>query len=193
MKEKKRRKVWIPLVIAAIIIVAAFAAYQSDFVGRLRYPLEYQKDIQASADKYDIDPYLVAATIETESGFDPEAVSQVGAKGLMQIMPETGAWIAEKMGKTDYTDAMLLDPSTNIEIGCWYLRFLHDRFDTPDLVAAAYNAGHGRVMSWLEDASVSEDGENLTNIPFEETKNYVGRIEDAIQKYRKYYPDAFDV
>ena len=134
---------------------------------------------------------MVAAVIRTESDFDPDAVSGAGAMGLMQIMPATGEWIADKLDMHSFQTEALFDPQTNIEIGCWYLNFLQERFDTPELISAAYNAGHGRVAQWLDDTAVSADGENLEEIPYPETREYVDRIAKAYDAYVRLYPDAF--
>lgn len=190
MKKKRKKRIWIPILLV-VIVVGGVLLYQSDLFDRQRYPLEYTDDISTYSGEYSLDPYLVAAMIRTESDFQPDAVSPAGAMGLMQIMPDTASWIAEKLGRADFTDSMLFDPATNIQFGCWYLHFLTERFDSPELIAAAYNAGHNRVTAWLEDENISGDGRTLTNIPFEETRNYVDRIDRAYEKYRKYYPDVF--
>lgn len=188
--RRKRKKGWLVL----LVIITCAAAVLWIAVPRLEqqtYPLKYEHQIALNADLYGIDPYLVAAVIRTESGFDPQAVSSAGARGLMQLMPETGQWIASKLDVSEYTDDLLFQPDINIQFGCWYLSFLEDRFDGKhDLVAAAYNAGHNRVSEWLGDESISTEGE-LTNIPYRETSKYVARVSDAEQKYKKYYPHAF--
>ena len=154
---------------------------------KARYPLEYQDTVQKYAEEYDLDPYLVCAFIWTESKFDAKAVSEVGAVGLMQIMPETGAWIGEKIDR-EITEDMLTDPEVNIQLGCWYMHYLLDRFDG-DLtkMTAAYNAGPNRIDDWLDDPSYSPDGDALETIPFEETHNYVQRVEKAYEIYKLLY------
>lgn len=188
--EKHSWRIVLIVILAGAAIVLWYL--NSDSYRRGRYPLEYIKIIQENADRYHLDPYRVAAVIRTESGFDPEAVSGAGAVGLMQIMPDTGEWIAGKLEITDFEPDLLFDPEHNIEMGCWYLQFLQERFhDDPELVAAAYNAGHGRVSEWLSDDSVSHDGEHLQDIPYRETREYVERIGSAYEAYRRLYPDAF--
>lgn len=187
---RKHRRIVYALIVLACLIGAAFLF--SNAYGRMRYPLRYTDLIQENADRFGLDPYRVAAVIKTESDFDAEAVSRAGAMGLMQIMPETGSWIAEKLGVADFRPAMLLEPECNITFGCWYLRFLDERFGgDPDLMAAAYNAGHNKVSSWLEDESVSGDGEHLQDIPYPETRDYVKRIAGAYEHYRRLWPDSF--
>lgn len=189
-KKSKAPLVALVLLIIAGVAIMAVLVLGEDF-GKGGYPLEYGEIIEEYAGQYALDPYYVCAVIKTESGFDPQAVSRVGARGLMQIMPETGEWIAGKLGKEAYSQEDLFDPATNIEFGCWYLHFLQERFGgNMQLVTAGYNAGHNRVAGWLEDSGVS-DGESLTDIPFEETDRYVEKVEQAYQKYRALYPDAF--
>ncbi len=194
MSGKKKGRAAVVLLVVMIIAAAALIAVLvigPDFLGKGRYPLEYEDTISANAKEFGVDPYLVAAVINTESGFDPKAVSRVGAVGLMQIMPETGEWIAGKLGKDGFTMQDLYDPGTNIRFGCWYLGFLKDTFDgNLQLMTAGYNAGHNRVAQWLADQTVS-DGQTLQNIPFPETEKYVEKIAKAYEKYREYYPDVF--
>ncbi len=192
----KKKPVVIAIIIIVLLILAAATLLLGVFFGegpfgKFKYPLEYTETISEEAQKAGLDPYLVAAVINTESGFDPDAVSPVGAIGLMQIMPETGEWIAGKLGYDDFSTDMLYDESTNIQFGCWYLSFLDERFsgDIP-LITAAYNAGHNRVAEWLSDETIS-DGEALISIPFEETEQYVKKVTRAIEKYLEYYPQAF--
>ncbi|MDO4573471.1 MAG: lytic transglycosylase domain-containing protein, partial [Clostridia bacterium] len=127
-----------------------------------------------------------------ESSNDPDALSSAGAVGLMQIMPDTGAWIAHKLDMdASYTEALLYDPETNIRFACWYLRFLSDRFDGRRMeIIAAYNAGHGSVEGWLEDPAYSDAG-LLTAIPFPETARYYEKVCLAYENYVRLYPELY--
>lgn len=184
----KKKKSRLPFVLALIGVVIIGAVL---YIAQRKPPLDYVDTISHYASEYDLDPYLVAAVIDTESGFRADAVSRVGARGLMQIMPDTAEWIAKKIGPENFTADQLFDPDVNIRYGCWYLRFLFDRFQSRDLVAAAYNAGHGRVNDWLEDESITDDSGNLVNIPYEETSKYVEKIAKTQAKYEKDYPEVF--
>lgn len=153
---------------------------------------EYKEFIEVYAKKYDIDPFLILGVIDAESGFDKEAVSSVGARGLMQIMPETGKWIASQIDILNFKEEELFDPETNIMMGSWYLKFLLDRYNgNIENALAAYNGGHGNVDNWLQDERYSNDGENLTNIPFIETKEYVRIVKENISYCRKTYGNLF--
>ena len=121
--------------------------------------------IHEKAQKYDVDPALVAAVMETESRFKSGARSHVGAKGLMQLMPRTGRW----MGASN-----LYDPEQNVEAGTKYLRYLNQRFDgNLKKTIAAYNAGEGNVRRY--------DGVP----PFRETRSYVKKVMSRYEQRKK--------
>lgn len=188
-RRKKQRNLWQLWIVLglAIIILALLALVGYPYAKKLAYPLKYEAYITEYAEANGLDPYLVCGVIHTESHFDIEAESRVGAVGLMQIMPDTGEWIAKKMSMKDCSEAKLKDPETNIRMGCWYLKYLMDRFDGDmTLVLAGYNAGPNRVTQWLEDEKYSQDGK-LTDIPYRETEEYVKKVENAKEMYRSYY------
>jgi len=113
------------------------------------YPLKYETSIKKYAEQYKFDPNFVAAVIFTESTFNADSVSYVGARGLMQIMPSTASWIATQVDEPNYTANKLFEPDVSIKFGCFYLRDLADDFGgNIDLALAAYNAGSGSVRSW---------------------------------------------
>jgi soluble lytic murein transglycosylase len=172
-----------------VITLAAIAAIIGvvllrDYMLRQRFPLEHKDLIVKYASEYSLDPYFVAAMIDTESNFNETAVSEDGAQGLMQIMPETAEWIAQKLEVTDYN---MLDPDANIRFGCWYLSFLKDKISGEEqLMMAAYNAGHNKVEEWLSEG-YSKDGTTLDEIPYAETKKYVDKVSRAYEQYKKLY------
>ncbi|MCJ7691009.1 MAG: lytic transglycosylase domain-containing protein [Clostridiaceae bacterium] len=157
------------------------------------YPIKYENYIIVYSQRYDVDPHLVAAVIRAESNFKEDAISHRDANGLMQIMPETGAWIAENMKLKDFKIEKLNDPEINIAMGCWYLNNLNKEFDgNIDLVLAAYNGGRGNVQKWLKDSEYSKDGETIDNIPFEETDKYVKKVKTNYNIYLKLYDDKLN-
>lgn len=183
------------LLLVAIIVLLVVAIILAVAVGRLlerrTYRLTYRDEIAKWAKEFQLDPFLVAAVIHCESSNQPQAVSSSGAIGLMQIMPETGEWIAGKLAITEYTVTMLEEPAINVRFGCWYLRFLLDRYDKAiEHAVAAYNAGHGNVDTWLKDPALSKDGK-LTEIPFAQTSAYVTKVMRAYEKYEDLYKDSF--
>lgn len=150
-------------------------------------PLKYQDIVEKYAAQYQLEKSLVNSVIYCESHFNTDAVSSAGAMGLMQVTTETGWWAAEQMGL--HPDAIdLTDPDTNIHIGCWYLNWLLEGFDgVTETALAGYNAGHGNVQKWLADEEMSKDGITLDEIPYEETKGYVKKVQLAEKVYRYVY------
>lgn len=191
-KQKRKRKgrgvfaAFLLLLLALIMVLLLGRELE-----KRTYKLNYPETIAAYAAEYALDPYLIAAVIHCESSNRPEAVSPMGAMGLMQIMPDTGEWIAGKLDEADFSTDMLLDPAQNIRFGCWYLRFLMNRYDQDrQLTLAAYNAGHGNVDKWIGDPAISKEGQ-LVDIPYAETKNYVEKVQRAYEKYQSLYKNAF--
>ena len=117
----------------ALLAFAGAAAWvvdaEPDWYLRSRYPLEYEHVIRAYAGERDLDPALVAAVIYAESRFDPNVRSSAGAVGLMQVLPETGEFIARSTGGDDFIEADLRDPDINVRYGTWLLDHLRDRYD----------------------------------------------------------------
>ena len=146
------------------------------------YPLKYKDEIIAAAGEYNINPAVVAALINAESGFDKDAVSRHGAVGLMQIMPTTAAWVCGQMGN-EYNKNLLTDPQTNIQIGTYYLNYLLQKFVALETALAAYNAGEGNVLLWLENPKYSPDNISLSTTPFRETNAYVQKILSSTEIY----------
>ena len=149
-----------------IIIVIAFTfLIARSYIIKKIYPLEYKEEIFQYSSEFDVDPYLVSAIIWVESKYDKTALSDKGAVGLMQVMPETGQWIAKKIGYDGYMESMLSSPEVNIRFGCWYISYLDERFGGKRAhISAAYNGGPNRVAAWIDDERYSENRE-LVNIP----------------------------
>lgn len=175
--------------VSALGIISLAFSYAPSFLFQALYPLEYEELILESSIRHGLDPYLVAAVIDTESDWDADAESSKGALGLMQLMPETAADMAE-WGLVDssvYDEDDLSDPATNIEYGCAFLAYLLEYYNgSTDKAVAAYNAGMGNVDEWLQEESV------LTGaITFPETQAYLARVTTARTRYEELYPTAF--
>ena len=189
-RRGRRRSPWL-LVLLALLLLAALAvvgtlAFQAQ--RKAAYPLKYEEIILKYAEEYDLDPNVVAAVIHTESHFDDNAESYVGARGLMQVMPDTGGWIAQKLGIQNFDPDTLYDPGTNIRFGCWYLNYLYERYDGKhDVVFAAYNTGPNRISSWLEDPRYGDGAGNFVHVPNETIRNYSEKVNSARQRYEEYY------
>ena len=122
--------------------------------------------------------------MRAESGFDSKAFSPRGARGLMQIMPETGQWVAGQLGEQNFDPDQLFEPETSIKMGAWYIADLKKEFgNDPVLVLAAYNGGRGNVREWLSDVNNFGDSSDIERIPFEETRLYVKKV---LKYYRIY-------
>lgn len=191
MVNKKRKKKRAGLIAAIIIVVAALLGVGAYFGYRQyiieTHPLKYQTYVEKYAAQNDIDKYLVYAVIKTESGFKTDAVSNVGARGLMQIMEETFDWIKYKRDDEDAVYFDMYNAQKNIDYGCWLLGYLYEEFGTIEATAAAYHAGRGTVNEWLSDARYSPDGVHLEVIPTPDTAHYVNKIKNALQTYKKLY------
>ena len=170
------------------VLLAGYFLLARPALLRSKYKLEYRKEILASAEEFDLDPYLVCGVIFTESGFRPQAKSGVGALGLMQLMPATGLEESELLGIEGATEEGLTEPALNIRLGCSYLRKLLDEFGTESVALAAYNAGPGRVRQWLKEYGKKDDG-SILYIPYPETSKYVGRVQSARGVYERLYPE----
>jgi soluble lytic murein transglycosylase len=168
------------------ILFLALLLFNLDTVGRFFYPFPYRAITTYHAGLNELDPELLAAIMKAESGFDRRAVSARGARGLMQIMPDTGQWIARQMGEQNFHPDQLFEPEISIKMGAWYLADLKKEFNNdPVLFLAAYNGGRGNVKQWLSDPSLSAGGKgsDIERIPFEETRLYVKKV---LQYYRIY-------
>jgi soluble lytic murein transglycosylase len=170
-----------PLV--AVPGVAGVAAWvhesEPDWYLRTRYPLEYAHIVRGHAKNYDLDPALLAAVIYAESRFDPNASSEAGAVGLMQLLPETAKGIALRTGGDRFVVADLRDPEINVRYGSWYLDHVLDRYGDTELALAAYHAGQGSVDRWRREG---------LGIAFPETRAHVGEVERVRRLYEKAYP-----
>lgn len=155
----------------------------------LAYPQGYWQTIVSAARRYGIDPYFVAAIIREESQFRSEALSPAGARGVMQVMPATGEWIARMTGIRDFDRAKLYDADTNITIGTWYLSYLMKRFKSDlYLVSAAYNAGPEVVAAWVGAGRGAADRDLFVEtIPYRETRGYVKKVLRNYAEYRRIY------
>lgn len=148
-------------------------------------PLRHASVIRRQAADKQLDPALIAGVIYAESKFEPRT-SSAGALGLMQILPETANFIADRSGGTRFTTSDLATPAINVAYGSWYLRYLLNHYNGRELPAiAAYNAGLANVDRWLAHAGGSL---SVGDIPFPETQAYVQRVLQAQHEYRATYP-----
>ena len=190
-RRRQRRRTMLAVLASALVVLIALGAWALIHRGGAplfdRYPMRYEAEIRQAAAEFSLDPAYVASVALAESSFDAEAVSSVGAIGLMQIMPETGEWIAHKLD-WPFTDETLFDPRANARLGAWYLRFLLDRYDgRVQNAIAAYHAGQGSVDAWLEDARYSSDGLTLERAGSSSTQHYINKVLSAYENYQILY------
>jgi soluble lytic murein transglycosylase len=179
------------VLVTAIVIVAGFGLVKLADRAYLRYrmemhPLKYTDLVEDNAAEFGIDKYLLYAIIKTESGFNPNAESNVGARGLMQLMEETCDWIAWRTGE-DLTFDDMYHPEENIRCGAYLMDYLLDEFGNVEAAVAAYHAGSGNVGKWLTDPAYSSDGSTLSVIPISDTAHYVNKINRAYSEYIDLY------
>ncbi|SFD38171.1 lytic transglycosylase domain-containing protein [Clostridium uliginosum] len=176
------------LILVAILILLAIGIGSKYLIKEVFFPYKYAEYVDKYSKEYDLDPFFVLAVMKTESKFDEDAHSNKDAIGLMQITVETGEWAAEKMGLGIFSKEMLFDEEYNIRIGCWYLSELRKMFDgNLELIIAGYNAGPGNVNKWLNDDKFSENGKDLSYIPFKETKKYLDKVTTYYNVYKYLY------
>ena len=154
---------------------------------RVIYPIDYWQQLEGSAKRRGLDPYLVVALAAQESSFDARISSSAGALGLMQIMPATGRTVAKKIGISRYSTSRLTDPEVNMAIGTTYFADLMERFGHAAYALAGYNAGGHRVTRWKAERPGLPIDEWIDDIPFPETQNYVKRILGTAEDYRRLY------
>jgi len=176
--------------VAALAVAALVAPWADKAVQEVKLPLRHDDIIRQQATSKGLDPALIAGVIYAESHFRDQT-SNAGAKGLMQLMPDTADYIADKSGGTAFVQGDLASPQVNIAYGSWYLRYLLEHYDGREVLAlAAYNAGEGKVDEWVAVASArGERFRAADHIPFAETRGYVEKVLDARRRYRRTYAE----
>lgn len=189
---KKKIKRWTKGQIISLIMVLTallgFCIYQRVDLQKIIYPYPHRAIIEKYAAQYGVDPLLVLAVIREESKFFPQSESHKGARGLMQLMPSTAQSIAKSIGDKAYHEEDLLNPEKNIQYGTWYLAHLQKLFSNHrTLVIAAYNGGSGHVQEWIKSGQIDPLNLHQEDIPFKETRDYIGRVLRSYEKYSQLY------
>ncbi|RAK10514.1 soluble lytic murein transglycosylase [Halanaerobium saccharolyticum] len=171
------------LLFLSILLLTVNSDFDLWTIRRNIEPVKYQEEINKYAEEFSLEAELLAALIYVESRFDKHTESPKGALGLMQLMPSTAFWIAEKLEHKDFSLEDLDDPELNIKFGSWYFSYLYHKFDN-DLIKsiAAYNAGENNVRIWINDGW---NGEIEQKLPFEETDDFVRRVISTRDYYQK--------
>jgi soluble lytic murein transglycosylase len=189
----KRRR--LSALLAALVLGGGVAAVVTgvgplgDAVREITLPLRHDDIIRQQASDKDLDAALIAAVIYEESRFRDQT-SHAGARGLMQITPETADFIAQRSGGIRFRQEDLATPQINIAYGSWFLRYLIDHYDGNETLAvAAYNAGQTNVDGWVERAGGAEAFDAARDVPFPETRAYVANVQERRDEYREHYAD----
>ncbi|AOR24952.1 lytic transglycosylase domain-containing protein [Clostridium taeniosporum] len=186
MKSKKNK-----FLILGVIIIVVLASSSKYLMRDIFFPYKYKEYVNEYSKEYNLDPFFVLSVMKTESNFDNKAQSHKNAIGLMQITLETGEWAAKQMGLDEFSKEKLFDESYNIRMGCWYLNELRNMFDgNLALMIAGYNAGPGNVNKWLNNSSLSQNGKDLSYIPFNETKKYLDKVTTYYNVYKYLYSNS---
>ncbi len=172
-----------------VILLIAAAIYKlPDIAKKYIYPTKYGSVVVDCASDNGIDPNMVWAVMKTESGFDPCAESDVGARGLMQLTEDTYEWVKYRMkDERSITYDQMYDPVCNIEYGSYLLGLLYSEYGDYETALAAYHSGRGNVNKWLKDSSLSSDGKTLDSIPSSVTAHYVSKVMSAYSAYNNLY------
>lgn len=179
------------VIVVLVILFGILYLLQAKWFWKIFYPWPYRQEITEAARMFRLDPYLLAALIKVESRFDSNAQSEVGAMGLMQVMPNTAAWVAHQIGMSNFHSELLYEPRINLLIGSWYLSHLIQDFDGNLVVSlAAYNAGRGNVRAWLATDQWKGNMSDLDNIPFPETEVYIRAVLRDYEIYKYLYGDC---
>lgn len=193
MRSRVRLFAWYRVFPVLLVALMGFISFGYSFapaaVFQLVYPLEYTEFIEASSARHDVDPFLVAAVIDTESNWDSQAESGKGAIGLMQLLPATASDMIRLglVSGSRFSADDLRDPETNIEFGSAYLAYLIDYFNgSTDRAIAAYNAGLSNVNDWAEMGTALHNA-----ITFPETQAYLFRVNNAWTRYKELYASQF--
>ena len=173
--------------LAAVVAAVLVSGVLDEAVREITLPLRHEDIIRQQAADKDLDAALIAAVIYEESRFRDQT-SNAGARGLMQITPETADFIARRSGGVRFEQSDLATAQINIAYGAWYLRYLIDRYKGNDTLAiAAYNAGMGNVDRWVARAGGPSNFDSAKHIPFPETRAYVQNVIERRQQYRDHY------
>jgi soluble lytic murein transglycosylase len=156
----------------------------------LFYPIGWRSELNEAAARAAVDPYLVAAVVREESSYNAQARSRVGARGLMQLMPDTARPMARQRGLPFNDGALLDEPSANLTLGTAHLAGLLKEFGDPRLAVAAYNAGATPVRQWWKARTTDDVEVWVELIPFTETRGFVRRVMLAWEEYRRLYGGA---
>lgn len=171
-------------ILLVIVLSYGIIAYQTS-----RTKIDYQDEITEVSEEFNIDPLLTASIVKVESDFDNNAQSHQGAQGLMQLLDDTARHSAEVIDM-DYYPEKLNDIDYNLKLGVGYYNYLIKYYNNQKLALAAYNGGVGNVDKWIEEGILDKENPDISKIPFEETRQYVTKVESTYDVYKTFYKNG---
>lgn len=154
---------------------------------QMRRASGYDEYIRRFAQEFQVDRSFISAIIARESHYDAKAESRVGARGLMQIMQDTGEWVSGRLAVRPYSYELLFEPELNIRFGSWYLGYLSGQFNgNPVMIASAYHAGANNVKLWALKYAEDKRTLRMDQIPTDDTKDYVQKVMNAYALFYEY-------
>ena len=178
--QRSVSKAWPSYVLIALLFLLCLYPF---VISPLVYPRPSRAEVEAACTEFSVPQALVYAVMRTESGFDPAAVSHVGARGLMQLMPSTFSYLASLLGEA-YGEEDIDEPAINIRLGVFYLSVLYQDLSSWDHAVMAYNAGPQAVKEWIEKGYLAPAD---MRIPYPETEEYYRRVKNAVGEYKRIY------
>lgn len=189
-KPKIRRVHWLIKLLILLIAVIFFANIASEVTRNEIYPREYEEYVSKYSEHYYIDENFIYAIIKTESNFDEKAESEVGARGLMQIMEDAYDWAYMKIDDDGISYDQMFKAEYNIEYGCFMLGYYYNKYGSFELSAAAYHSGMGQVDNWISDGTIDIDNFDVEDIPTSKTRHYVKKVMKAYDAYKNLYENS---
>ncbi|MFZ2539458.1 MAG: lytic transglycosylase domain-containing protein [Oscillospiraceae bacterium] len=184
----RTKKLGVLLLLIILIIAAIFGIkYSADKLYKTAYPKKYSQSIEKYAKEFNIDEDILYAIIKTESDFNPDVTSNVGARGLTQIMNDTFDWIKTKLDDSDTVYDDMYESEDNIRYGAFLISYLYHEFDSYETAVAAYHAGRTATGKWLKNKEYSSNGVTLDTIPVNDTRHYVNKVMKSFNMYKKLY------
>lgn len=182
------RKLAVLLLLVILIIAAIFGIkYTAQKLYKAAYPQDYYETVLKYSEEFDIDENLLFAIIKTESDFEPHVTSNVGARGLTQIMEDTFDWLKLKLNDTNIIYDDMYEAEQNIRYGAFFISYLYKEFGSYETAVCAYHAGRTATAKWLKNEEYSSDGIILTNIPSSDTGHYVKKVMHSFNMYKNLY------
>ncbi len=179
----KRILAFLGLIVFCIGLTAMLFVYMPYVAKKNTFPKDYTDLVEKYSKEFNLDENYVYAVIKVESSFDPNAKSDAGAIGLMQIIEDSFIWVSKKLNTTHLTFEDMYNPEHSIRYGCFMLSFLYERYDSYELASAAYHAGMTTVDNWLANGIVDSENPNVEDFQGDNTRYYVKKIMRAFDKY----------